>query len=73
MQPLACWESGFEYKAGHGCLSRVSVVSCQVEVSATDRSRAQRSPTKCGVSGCGREVSIMRRSWPCRDSRAMGG
>jgi len=36
LQPLACWECGFEYKAGHGCLCRVSAVSCQVEVSATD-------------------------------------
>jgi hypothetical protein len=37
---------------GHGCLSLVSVVCCQVEVSATGRSLAQRSPTDCGVSVC---------------------
>jgi hypothetical protein len=30
----------------------VSVVCCQVEVSATGLSHVQRSPTKCGVSLC---------------------
>jgi hypothetical protein len=35
---------------GHGCLSVVSVVCCQVEVSATGWSLVQRSPTECGVS-----------------------
>jgi hypothetical protein len=34
----------------HGCLSLVSVVCCQVEVSATSWSPVQRSPTDCGVS-----------------------
>jgi hypothetical protein len=34
---------------GHGCLSVVSVVRCQVEVSATGWSLVQRSPTDCGV------------------------
>jgi hypothetical protein len=34
----------------HGCLSLVSVVWCQVEVSATGWSLVQRSPTDCGVS-----------------------
>jgi hypothetical protein len=37
---------------GHGCLSVVSVVCCQVEVSATDWSLIQRSPTDCGASLC---------------------
>jgi len=31
----------------HGCLSLMSVVCYQVEVSAADRSLAQRSPTEC--------------------------
>jgi hypothetical protein len=31
----------------HGYLSLVNVVSCQVEISATDRSLIQRSPTVC--------------------------
>jgi hypothetical protein len=35
---------------GHGCLSDVSVVCCQVEVSATGWSLVQRSPTECGES-----------------------
>jgi hypothetical protein len=35
---------------GHGCLSLVSVVCFQVEVSATSWSLVQRSPTVCGVS-----------------------
>jgi len=34
----------------HGCLSVVSVVCCQVEVSATSCSLVQRSPTDCGTS-----------------------
>ena len=37
---------------GHRCLSVVSVVCCQVEVSATDLSLVQRSPTDCGASLC---------------------
>jgi hypothetical protein len=37
---------------GHGCLSLVSVVCCQVEVSATGWSLVQRSPTECGVPEC---------------------
>ena len=37
---------------GHGCLSVVSVVCCQVEVSATGWSFIQRSPTECDVSEC---------------------
>ena len=35
---FACRDCGFEFHRGHGCLSVVSVVCCQVEVSATDRS-----------------------------------
>jgi len=34
----------------HGSLFVVSVVCCQVEVSATSRSLVQMSPTECGVS-----------------------
>jgi hypothetical protein len=44
-------------RLGHGCLSVVSVVCCQVEVSATGWSLVQRSPTECGVSDCDREAS----------------
>ena len=35
---------------GRGCLSLVSVVCCQVEISASGWSLVQRSPTECGVS-----------------------
>jgi hypothetical protein len=55
---LAFWDCGFESRRGHVYLSLVSVVCCQVEVSATGRSLVQRSPTECGVSKkCDRETS----------------
>jgi hypothetical protein len=41
---------------GHRCLSLVSVVCFQVEVSATGWFLVQRSPTECGVSKCNREA-----------------
>ena len=46
-------------------MSLVSVVCCQVGVSATGRSLVQRSPTDCGsVFVCDLEPSAMRRPWP---------
>ena len=51
-RPLTCWERGFESHRGHGYLSVVSVVCCQVEVSATSWSLVQRSPTDCAASLC---------------------
>jgi hypothetical protein len=57
---------------GHACLSLVSVVCCQVEVSATGWSLVQRSPTECGVSECDREASTVGRPWPRRGCRAIG-
>jgi hypothetical protein len=45
-------------------MSVVSVVCCQVEVSASDRSFVQRSPTECGVSEYDREASILRMPGP---------
>jgi len=51
---------------GHGCLSVVSIVCCQVEVSASGWSLIQRSPTECVVSECDLESSIVRRPWPTR-------
>jgi hypothetical protein len=50
LRPLVYYDCGFESRRGHGCLSLVSVVCCQVEVSATGWSLVQRSPTECGVS-----------------------
>jgi hypothetical protein len=35
LRPLAYWDCGFESRWGHGCLSLVSVVCCQVEGSAS--------------------------------------
>jgi hypothetical protein len=64
LQPLVCWDCGFESRRVHGCLSLVSVVCCQVEVSATGRSLVQRSPTDCGVSEWNVETSTRRRPWP---------
>ena len=46
-----CWDLGFESHRGHGYLSVVSVVCCQV-VSATSWSLVQRSPTDCAASLC---------------------
>jgi len=52
LQPLACWDYGFEFLLRHGCLSVANVVCCQVEVPATGRSFVQRSPTDCCVCEC---------------------
>jgi hypothetical protein len=50
----------------------VSVVCCQVEVSALARSLVQKSSTEYGVSKCDRVASIMRRPWPTRGCCATG-
>jgi hypothetical protein len=50
LRPLACWYCGFASRQAHGCLSLVSIVCCQVAVSASDRSLVHRSPTEGGVS-----------------------
>jgi len=55
----ACWDCGFESRRGHGCLSVVSVVCCQVKVSATSWSLVQRSPTDCGASLCVRSRNLV--------------
>jgi hypothetical protein len=62
LRPLACWDSGFESRRQQECLSIVSVVCCQVEVSVSGYSLVQRSVTECGVSKkCDREASTMGR------------
>jgi len=48
----------------------VSVVCCQIEVSATSCSLVQRSPTDWCVGVCDLETSWMRRSWPTGGCRA---
>ena len=60
---------GFESSPEHGYLSlvHVSVVCCQVEVSATDGSLVRRNPTVCVcvcVCVCDPETSTMRRRKP---------
>jgi len=52
LRSLACWDCGFEYRQGHGCLYLVNVVCCQVEVSATGWSLVQRKLTDFGASLC---------------------
>jgi hypothetical protein len=44
--------AGSNPAGGHGCLSVVNVVWCQVDFSASGLSLVQRSPTHCGVSLC---------------------
>jgi hypothetical protein len=48
---LRSWP-GFKSYRGHGCLSVVCVVFCQVEVPALSWSLVQRSPTHCGAPLC---------------------
>jgi len=55
---LACRNCGFESQRGHGCLSLMSVVCYQAEVSASGSSLVQRSPADCGLATCDREASI---------------
>ena len=50
--PLARWDCRFESHRGPRYLSVVSVVFCQVEVSATSWSLVQRSPTEYSASLC---------------------
>jgi len=65
LQSLTCWNCRFKSHWGHGCLSSVNDVCCQVEVSASGgRSLVQSSPTKCGVSECDHEASVTSRPGP---------
>jgi hypothetical protein len=49
----------------------VSVVCCQVEVSALGCSLVQSSLTECGVSACDCEAAMLKRPWTARGCRAM--
>ena len=73
LRPLTCWDCGFVSRWGQGCLSVVSVVCCQIEVSTMGRSLVQKSPTEYSVSDCDREAWIIRRPWPTGGHCAMGG
>jgi hypothetical protein len=62
---LRLWSAGdCGFESQRGCMFLLSVVCCQVEVSATGWSLVQRNPTACGVSEYDREASIMGRPWP---------
>jgi hypothetical protein len=52
LRPLACWDCGFESHRGHGCLSAVSVVCCQVGVSASTDHPPEEPYTDCDVFSC---------------------
>jgi hypothetical protein len=49
LRPLACWDCGSESRRRNRCLSLVSPMWCQEEVSATGRSLVQSSHTDCCV------------------------
>jgi len=51
LRPFAFWGCPCPHR-GHGRLSVVSAVCCEVHVSATSSSLVQRSPTDCGASLC---------------------
>jgi hypothetical protein len=70
--PACFWVCGFESRRGHGFLSLVSVVCCQVEVSAAVRSLVQGRLTKCDASECDRKALLVRRPWPTRGCYVIG-
>ena len=53
-------------------MSVVSVVCCQIEVSASGLSLVQKNPVECGVSDYDRQASIMRRPWQTLGCCVMG-
>jgi hypothetical protein len=58
LRPLECCYCEFESSRENGCLALGTVVCCHVEVSGTDRSLVQRSPTECVCpTNCGRGTS----------------
>jgi hypothetical protein len=71
--PFTCWDSGFEFRWRHGCLSLVSGMCCRVYFSATGWSIVQRSPNECGVSECDLKTSTMRRPMPNMAVEPLGG
>ena len=48
-------------------MSLMSVVCCQVEVSATDRSLVQRIATECGASKAGFTRGYCTHCWPASE------
>jgi hypothetical protein len=58
LRPLACWDCEFESRGGHGYLSIMIVVGCQVD----SPGRADHS-SRGVLSSVIIESSIMRRPW----------
>jgi len=52
LRPIASWDCSFDSRRGNSCLSLVSIVCCQVELTASGWSHFQRSPTEGGVWSC---------------------
>ena len=71
--PSGLLETRVRIPPGHGSLTLVNAVCCEVEVSATVWTFLQRSPTDCGVfNECDTEASTLRRLWPTTKCCAMG-
>jgi len=51
LRSLISWDCGFESRRGHGSLSLLYVVFCQLEAFRSGRSLVQRSATECVVLG----------------------
>jgi hypothetical protein len=62
--PLACCNCGFDSLQGNGFLFLVSVVFCQVEVSATVSSLVQLCRVWCSIIECGIEIWTRKRPGP---------
>jgi len=69
--PLFCWDCGFESHLGHACLFLVSVVCCQVEVSASGY-HLSRGVLPSVVCESHRGASVIGRPWPTRGCCPMG-
>jgi hypothetical protein len=75
LRPLACWDCGFESLRGHGCLSAVSIVYCQVEVSSSSLLFCPKESYRLWcVVVCDLETSWIRWDWPtggfCAENKA---
>ena len=61
LQPLACWDCGFESRRGHGCLSVVSVVCLSGRGLCCGLIPRPESYRLCCVIVCDLETSRLRR------------
>ena len=71
LRPLACWDFRFESRRGQHCVSLVSVVCCQIEVSCVGPITRPEDRTDWGVSECDLESSTRRRPWPTGGCRSV--